>query len=122
MPATRSSPWPVVAVLAFVIALAWPADSGHSLAVKAINWLADPSGQLPHRPPPVPMGLDDDADAVTAYDNDEAAYESLYRRSASARARLWLRDLGDPMEASAERPLLVAIGAVGALWAFLKRP
>ena len=121
MPAAPASPWPIVAALAFVLALAWPPDTGRSLGVKAINWLADPSGQLPRRPEPLALNVDDDADVVTEHDAEEAAYESMSRQSTTARLRLELRDLRDPMDASAERPLLVAIGALGALWAFIRR-
>jgi hypothetical protein len=119
--AAARSPWPLVATLAAAVALAWPPDRGPSALVRAINWIADPAGQLPRRPEPLAMGVDDDADVVTAHDTEEAAYEAMHDRSALLRARFWLRDVTDPMEPSAERPLLVAIGAVGALVAFTVR-
>ena len=89
--------------------------------MKTINWLADPRGDLPRRPSPLAMGVDDDADVVSAHDSEEHAYEAMYRRSWSSRLRLQLRDAEDPMEPATERPVLIAIGAAGIAWAFVKR-
>ena len=121
MEAPSPSPWPIVALIAAAVAVAWPPDRGRSVAVRAVNRLADPSGALPRRPEPLAMGLDDDADVVTAHDMEERQYERLSQQSAMMRFRLRMRDLEDPMEPSAERPVLVAIGALGALVAFRRR-
>ena len=116
--APRRSPWPVVAALVALLALFWPPENGRSLVVKAINYAADPRGELPRRPSPLAIGLDDDADAVTAHDNEEHAYELMYRGSWTGRLRLQLRDAEDPLEPSTERPLLIVVAAVAAVWAF----
>ena len=119
--APRRSPWPVVAALVALLALLWPPDNGRSLVVKALNYAADPHGELPRRPSPLAMGLDDDAEAVTAHDNEEHAYESMYGGSWTGRLRLQLRDAADPLEPSTERPLLIAAAALAAVWAFRRR-
>ena len=110
--AARRSPWPLVAALVAALAVLWPLDRGRSLAVKTINWLADPRGELPRRPSPLAIGVDDDADVVTAHDTEEHAYEAMYRESWWSRARLRLRDAEDPLDPSTERPLLIAAAAL----------
>jgi hypothetical protein len=117
----RRSPWPVVAALVAALAVFWPPDGGRSLAVKAINWIADPRQELPRKPSPLAIGVDDDADIVAAHDNEEHAYEAMYRESWQGRLRLELRDAEDPLEPSTERPLLVAAAAIIALWALRRR-
>ena len=113
---TRRSPWPRLAALLAALALLWPSDGGRSVAVRTINWLADPRGELPRRPSPLAIGVDDDADVVTAHDIEERAYDAMYRDSWWSRARLRLRDAEDPIDPSTERPLLIALGLVaGAL-------
>lgn len=119
--AIRRSPWPVVAALVALLALLWPPENSRSLAVKAINWIADPRGELPRRPSPLAIGVDDDADVVTAHDMEEHAYDSMYRGSWIGRLRLRLRDAEDPLEPSTERPLLVAAAAVSAVWLLRRR-
>lgn len=121
MAAARRSPWPRAAALIALLALLWPADGGKSVAVKMLNWIADPRHELPRRPSPLAMGVDDDADVVSAHDFEEHAYESLYQGSRIGRLRLRLRDAEDPLEPSTERPLLVAIGAIAAVWIIGRR-
>ena len=58
--------WPVIWAAAALIVLAWPPESGRSLLVKAVNRAADPRGTLPALPPPLPMSLGDNGDAVAA--------------------------------------------------------
>jgi hypothetical protein len=111
-------PWGWLAALIAALALAWPPDNGRSVAVKAINWIADPHHDLPRRPSPLAMNVDDDADVVTAHDLEEHAYESMYRGSRIGRLRLQLRDAEDPLDPSSERPLLIAAAAIAAVWAF----
>jgi hypothetical protein len=111
----RQLPWISLGVVAVLVILAWPPSEGHSLAVKGLNWLADPAGVLPPRPEPLAMGVDDDADVVTAHDLAENAYESLSERSELARVRLRLRDFTDPLNPSTERQILVIAGVVGAV-------
>jgi hypothetical protein len=116
MDAARRTPWPMFAALVAALALLWPVDGGRSVAVKAINWLADPRGELPRRPSPLAMGVDDDADVVTAHDFEEHAYDAMYRRSWTARLRLQLRDAEDPLEPATERAVLIAAAALVAAW------
>jgi hypothetical protein len=117
----RPSPWPVVAALVAVLAVFWPPEGGRSLAVKAINWLADPRQELPRRPSPLAIGVDDDADIVAAHDNEEHAYEAMYRGSWTGRMRLELRDADDPLETSTERAALVVAAALVAVWWFRRQ-
>jgi hypothetical protein len=114
--ATRRPPWPLAAALVAVLALAWPPEQGRSVVVKAINWLADPRGELPRRPAPLARGVDDDADVVTAHDLEEHAYDAMYRESWWSRTRLRLRDAEDPLDPSTERPLLIAAAALLLAW------
>jgi hypothetical protein len=116
VPDARRLPWAALAALVAGVALLWPMDSGKSVVVKTLNWLGDPRQELPRRPSPLAMGMDDDADAVTAHDNEEHAYESMRRGPWAGRVRLWMRDAEDPMDAATERVLLIAVGAMAAAW------
>ena len=107
--------WTVIWPVALLVVLAWPPDQGRSLAVKLVNWVADPAASLPVSPPPLPMGLDDDGDAVTEHDMLETAYLQGRERSALTRVRLDLRDGGDPLDPSTQRQLLVGLAVVAAL-------
>jgi len=111
----RQLPWVGLGIVAVLIILAWPPSEGRSLAVKGLNWMADPAAVLPPRPEPLAMGVDDDADVVTAHDLAENAYESLVQRSELTRLRLQLRDFADPLNPSTERQILVILGVVGAV-------
>ena len=107
--------WAVICSVALLGVLAWPPDAGRSLGMKAINWLADPRGTLPTLPAPLPMGLDDDGDAVAAHDMEEAAYFQTRERSSLMRWRMDLKRADDPLERSTARQLLVGIGVAAAL-------
>ncbi len=98
-----------------MLALVWPPENSRSVAIKTINWIADPAGTLPRKPSPLAIGVDDDADVVTAHDQEEHAYESMYRESWSGRLRLRMRDAEDPLEPATERPLLIAAAALAAI-------
>ena len=74
------SQWMVICVAAVVLVAGWPPDKGRSLGVKAINWMVDPAGSLPSLPPPLPMALDDNGDAVAEHD----AQGREYYRAATA--------------------------------------
>ena len=67
----------IIWVVTIVVVAAWPPSHGQSLAVKVIRWVADPRGTLPTRPLPLPPGLDDDGDAVTAHDLAEQESERV---------------------------------------------
>ena len=73
--------WAIIWAAAIVLVLGWPPEQGRSLVVKAVNWAVDPAGTLPALPPPLPMGLDDDGDAVAAHDAQEAEYYRAARQS-----------------------------------------
>ena len=95
--------------------LAWPPDRGRSLAVKAANWLADPADSLPRLPEPLPIGLDDNGDAVAAHDAESAEYYRVYASSRFSRFRMKLKETTDPFEPTTERQILVGIGVLSAL-------
>lgn len=97
-----------------MLLLAWPAGGG-SLAVKAINWAADPFHVLPSTPGPIAFGLGDDPEAVQQHDAEEAAYYEIYSSSRVGRLRLELRDLKDPFDPSTERQVLVGLAILSAL-------
>ena len=69
--------WSIIWTVAVLVILAWPPGDGRSLLVKLVNRAADPMGSLPAMPAPLPMGLDDDGDAVAAHDAEESAYPNL---------------------------------------------
>jgi hypothetical protein len=106
--------WRLIWIAAAVSILAWPAQNG-SLAVKAVNWAADPFQQLPATPSPLALGRGDDMEAVQHHDAEEAAYYAMYNGSRLARVRFMLRDLEDPFDPSTERQILVGLGIVLAL-------
>ena len=103
--------WPV----AILLVLAWPPDQGRSLLVKAINWAVDPRDTLPPLPAQLPMGLDDDGDAVTAHDALEAEYYRQRDRSTVMRWRMMLKSAGEPFDPVTERQLLIGVGVLGVL-------
>ena len=107
--------WPVIWIAALLIVLAWPPDSGRSLGVKLLNWAADPRGSLPALPPPLPMGLDDDGEAVSEHDMLETAYYQIRERSTITRWRMDLTAASDPFTSSTQRQLLVGLAVVSAL-------
>jgi hypothetical protein len=107
--------WAIIWPIALLIVLAWPPDKGRSLGMKVVSWAVDPSGTLPVLPPPLPMGLDDDGDAVAEHDMLETAYFQARERSATTRYRMDVKNAGDPLESSTQRQLLVGIGVIAAL-------
>ena len=106
--------WRLIWIVAVALILAWPEANG-SLAIKAINWAADPFESLPRTPSPIALGLGDDPDAVQQHDAEEAAYFQMYDSSRWVRWRFELRDLRDPFDPSTERQVLVALAIVSAL-------
>lgn len=85
------------------------------MVVKALNFAADPLDRLPVLPPPIPMGLGDDAEAVALHDMQEVAYYDAYESSALNRVRIELRDWRDPFDPVTERQALIALAVLGAL-------
>ena len=111
----NTAQWRVIWIVAVVLILCWPADGGRSLAVKAANWLADPTDSLPSLPAQLPIGLDDNGDAVTAHDAEEAEYYRAYTSSRLTRLRMTLKTASDPFDPSTERQILAGVGILSAL-------
>jgi hypothetical protein len=107
--------WSIIWTVAALLILAWPPAEGRSLLVKAVNWAADPSGSLPALPAPLPMGLDDNGDAVAAHDAEEAAYYQTRDRSAMNRWRMNVKTATDPIAPQTERQVLVGLAVLSAL-------
>ena len=107
--------WSIIWTVAVLLVLVWPPDKGRSLLVKAVNWAVDPAGSLPALPPPLPMGLDDNGDAVAAHDLEEAEYYRVHDRSRVTRWRMALKETGEPLDPSTERQLLVGVAVLSAL-------
>jgi hypothetical protein len=107
--------WSIIWTVAALLVLAWPPDAGRSLAVKIVNWVVDPTGALPALPPPLPMGLDDNGDAVAAHDTQESEYYRVRDRSRTLRWRMDLKTAGEPLDPSTERQLLVGVAVLSAL-------
>jgi hypothetical protein len=107
--------WSIIWTAALLMVLGWPPDNGRSLGVKVVNWIVDPAGSLPSMPPPLPMSLDDNGDAVAAHDAEEAEYYRLHQSSALTRWRLDLKEAGEPFDPSTERQLLFGVAVLSAL-------
>jgi hypothetical protein len=107
--------WRIIWILAVFLILSWPSERGGSLAVKIVRHLADPADTLPVMPAPLPIGLDDNGDAVAARDAQEAEYQRLYAGSGMTRFRMRLKDASDPFDVSTQRQILTGIAIIGAL-------
>ncbi len=83
--------------------------------MKALNWLADPGDSLPAMPNPLPIGLDDNGDAVAEHDAQESEYYRAYQSSRMTQLRMKLKIAGDPFQAATQRQLLVGIAIIAAL-------
>jgi len=107
--------WVIIWSTTLMLVLMWPPSSGRSLWVKTVNWAVDPRGSLPSLPPPLPMGLDDDGDAVAAHDLLELEYYRARDRSALNRWRMQVKEGRDPIDPTTERQILIGVAALGAL-------
>jgi hypothetical protein len=107
--------WSIIWIVAVLAILAWPPDAGRSLGVKVLNRAADPADALPALPPPLPLSLGDDGDAVSAHDTQEQAYYQERDRSRLLRWRMDLKAAADPFERSTMRQLLVGLVVLSAL-------
>ncbi|MGH9141466.1 MAG: hypothetical protein ACRD2I_10020 [Vicinamibacterales bacterium] len=114
--------WWIIWPAAVLLVVAWPPQQGRSLAVKTAAWLADPTNSLPRLPPPLPMALDDNGDAVAAHDAEEAEYYRLYDRSRTLRWRMDLKQGGEPLDPATERQLLIAMAVLSALGVWRLNP
>jgi len=110
-----SKQWLIIWPVALLIVLAWPTEQGSSLGVKALSRIVDPFNTLPDLPPPLPLGLDDDGDAVSQHDALERSYYDARDRSPLNRLRMGIKSAEDPFEPSTERQLLIAVAVVAAL-------
>ena len=104
--------------------LFWPGQRSRSLAIKALNWAADPMNTLPRQPGEFSFEGGEDPVAVTAHDTQEAEYNRVYASSRMARLRIRLRDMPDPFDPSTQQQVLAAIGVLGGLliWCLGGRP
>jgi hypothetical protein len=107
--------WSIIWTVGVLLVLVWPPDKGRSLAVKALNWVVDPTQSLPALPATLPMGLDDDGDAVAAHDAQEAEYYHRRDSSATTRWRMNMKVASDPVDLSTERQLLTGVAVLSAL-------
>ena len=120
----NSSQWRLIWALVTVIVLFWPGQQNHSLAIKALNWAADPMNNLPRMPGNFSMEDGEDTEVVAAHDMQEAEYERAYASSKLERLRLRLRDMQEPLDPSTQQQVLIAIAVLGSLlvWRLGGRP
>jgi hypothetical protein len=111
----NSAQWRVILLVALLLIFKWPPDHGRSLGMKVVNRLVDPTNTLPALPAPLPIGLDDNGDAVAAHDAEEQEYYRQYSKGGITQLRIRLKEAGDPLEVTMERQILVGIGVLSAL-------
>jgi hypothetical protein len=111
----NSAQWRVILLVALLLIFKWPPDHGRSLGMKVVNWLADPNHSLPALPAPLPIGLDDNGDAVAAHDAEEQEYYRQYSKGGITRLRMKLKEAGDPLEVTTERQILFGIAILSGL-------
>jgi|SRR3954468_21179421 len=107
--------WPIIWTIAVLLVVAWPPDKGQSLLLKAIHWAVDPADTLPPLPPALPIGLDDDGEAVTAHDEQEREYYRVRNSSRLAGCRMDMKVARDPWDTATERQLLVGLAVLAGL-------
>ena len=111
----NTAQWRIIWIVAVLLILTWPSDEGRSLGIKVVNWLADPTNSLPALPSPLPIGLDDNGDAVAAHDAEEAEYYRRYESSRLTRLRMKLKAATDPFHPATQRQILAGVGILSAL-------
>jgi hypothetical protein len=104
--------WWVLFAVTLLVVVAWPPQDDKSLAAKFVNWAVDPMQQLPILPPPLPLGMGDDPDAVNAHDLQVREYDWLFMQGGWTRKRLALKVANDPFDPMTTRQLLIGIAAV----------
>jgi hypothetical protein len=107
--------WWILFGVTLCVIVAWPPQEDKSLAAKLVNFIVDPQDQLPILPPPLPIGVGDDPDAVNAHDDQVRQYDALFMQGGWTRKRLELKVAGDPWDPTTTRQLLVALFAAAAL-------
>jgi hypothetical protein len=110
-----TSQWRIIWLVSVLLILFWPPEFGRSLATKTAAWLADPNNSLPVLPPQLPIGLDDNGDAVAVHDALAAEYYRQYESSGWTRLRMRVKDAKEPFDVTTERQVLAGIGILGAL-------
>jgi hypothetical protein len=112
--------WWILIVAALLIVFAWPPRDDKSLALKFVNWVVDPRGELPVLPNQLALGQGDDPDAVSAHDLQTQAYDAVYLEGGWSRKRLELKVADDPCNPATERQILIAFGVATAflVWRF----
>lgn len=115
--------WWILVIVALFIVIVWPPAEDRSLAFKFVNWVVDPTDQLPVLPDQLGFGIGDDPAAVAEHDAAVQHYDELYQRGGWTRRRLELKVASDPFNTSTERQLLVAFGVLSAflVWRFAGR-
>ena len=106
--------WWILIVAALLIVFAWPPRDEKSLALKFVNWVVDPKGELPVLPNQLALGQGDDPDAVSAHDLQTQAYDAAYLKGGWSRRRLELKVADDPFNPATERQILIAFGVATA--------
>jgi hypothetical protein len=110
--------WWLIVVVALLVVGAWPPGDDKSLAVKFMNWVVDPRGELPILPDQLALGMGDDPDAVYARDLQVQKYDALYLKGGWTRKRLELKAARDPFDPATERQMLTGLAVVTALLAW----
>ena len=105
--------WRVIWIMGALLVLAWPPNQDRSLAIKVVNWLADPSGAL-HGPPEII--LYDEHASLSSYEAERAEYERLYAESPVFRTRLRLKTASSFFSPVTDRQLLMGLGVLGMLF------
>lgn len=118
----RKAQWRLIWIVTIVMIFSWPPEHGRSLAVIVGNWVADPGNSLVTMPAPLPMGLGDDGDAVTAHDMQESEYYRQYESSAWIRLRMKLKSAADPFDTATQRQVLVGIAILSVLVIWRLKP
>jgi hypothetical protein len=111
----NKSQWRIIWIVSVLLVLFWPPEHGRSLAIKTANWLADPSDSLIVLPAQLPIGIDDNGDAVAAHDALQAEYYRQFESSHVTRLRMKLKAADEPFDPWTERQILVGIAVLSAL-------
>ena len=111
----NSSQWRLIWTLSVLIVLFWPGQQNRSLAIKALNWIADPNNTLPRLPDDFSLEVGEDPNIVTAHDTQEAEYRRIYAGSSFVRLRIRLRDMPEPFDPTTQKQVLAAIGVLANL-------
>jgi hypothetical protein len=121
LPQPTNIQWWLIVVVALFVVCAWPPGDDKSLAVKLVNWVVDPRGELPILPDQLALGRGDDPDAVYARDLQVQQYDALYLKGGWTRRRLELKVARDPFNPATERQMLTGLVVVTALLAWRLR-